>query len=233
MAAHRFGMAALTAGVVLSFVTLGLFVATIGFSIGLDGDLLRAVSALLLAALGVVLVSDVLQKRFAIATSGLGNVGNRIMIRLSPAGLGGQFAIGLILGAVWSPCVGPTLGAASVLASQGKSFGDSSGRDGGFRTWCGDAAGFRRCIISGNSDPLARSHDERGKGRKVSDWWRSLGHGFVAPHGLGSIARICSCRHIACLANRPHDPILGRHVIGGHHPCFPSPPNDMTQLRMC
>ena len=123
MAAHRFGMAALTAGVVLSFVTLGLFVATIGFSIGLDGDLLRTVLALLLAALGVVLVSDALQQRFAIAASGLGNLGNRIMIRLSPAGLRGQFAIGLILGAVWSPCVGPTLGAASVLASQGKSLG--------------------------------------------------------------------------------------------------------------
>jgi cytochrome c biogenesis protein CcdA len=28
-------------------------------------------------------------------------------------------AIGLLLGAVWSPCVGPTLGAASLLASQG------------------------------------------------------------------------------------------------------------------
>ena len=33
--------------------------------------------------------------------------------------LGGQFGIGLILGVVWSPCVGPTLGAAVVLASQG------------------------------------------------------------------------------------------------------------------
>lgn len=35
-------------------------------------------------------------------------------------GLLGQFGIGLLLGAVWSPCVGPTLGAASVLAAQGK-----------------------------------------------------------------------------------------------------------------
>ncbi len=34
-------------------------------------------------------------------------------------GLRGQFAIGLVLGIVWSPCVGPTLGAAIVLASQG------------------------------------------------------------------------------------------------------------------
>ena len=31
----------------------------------------------------------------------------------------GQFAIGLVLGVVWSPCAGPTLGAAVVLASQG------------------------------------------------------------------------------------------------------------------
>ena len=31
--------------------------------------------------------------------------------------------MGLLLGAVWSPCVGPTLGAASLLASQGKDIG--------------------------------------------------------------------------------------------------------------
>src|SRR3546814_1679653 len=31
--------------------------------------------------------------------------------------------LGLLLGAVWSPCFGPTLGAASVLAAQGKDVG--------------------------------------------------------------------------------------------------------------
>ncbi|MGC2075174.1 MAG: cytochrome c biogenesis protein CcdA [Xanthobacteraceae bacterium] len=30
---------------------------------------------------------------------------------------------GLLLGAVWSPCVGPTLGAASILAAQGRDLG--------------------------------------------------------------------------------------------------------------
>src|SRR4030067_213147 len=35
-----------------------------------------------------------------------------------PGGLAGQFGLGLLLGAVWSPCVGPTLGAASVLAAK-------------------------------------------------------------------------------------------------------------------
>jgi cytochrome c biogenesis protein CcdA len=39
------------------------------------------------------------------------------------AGTIGQFGVGLLLGTVWSPCVGPTLGAASLLAAQGKDLG--------------------------------------------------------------------------------------------------------------
>ena len=35
-------------------------------------------------------------------------------------GAAGQFGIGILLGAIWSPCVGPTLGAASLLAAQGR-----------------------------------------------------------------------------------------------------------------
>ena len=122
-AAHRFGMLALAAGLVVSFVGVGLFVATIGFSIGLDADVFRMASAVLLAGLGVVLLSGRLQARFAIAASGVGNAGNRLLARLAPGGLGGQLVIGLVLGAIWSPCVGPTLGAASMLAAQGKSLG--------------------------------------------------------------------------------------------------------------
>jgi cytochrome c-type biogenesis protein len=34
--------------------------------------------------------------------------------------LRGQFGIGLLLGTVWIPCVGPTLGAASILAAHGE-----------------------------------------------------------------------------------------------------------------
>jgi cytochrome c-type biogenesis protein len=118
--AHRLGLPALAAGLVVSFVGVGLFVATIGFSIGLDGEVFRDASAVLLAALGAVLLSDALQRRFALATGGVSNLGNRMIARVTPEGLGGQFLLGALLGAVWSPCVGPTLGAASVLAAQGR-----------------------------------------------------------------------------------------------------------------
>jgi len=120
MAIHRLGVAALAAGLVTSFVGVGLFVATIGFSAGLDGDVFRSISAVLLGIMGVVLLSGVLQQRFAVAAGSVSNLGNRLIQRLTPTGLGGQFVLGLLLGAVWSPCVGPTLGAASVLAAQGR-----------------------------------------------------------------------------------------------------------------
>ncbi|MEI7712460.1 MAG: cytochrome c biogenesis CcdA family protein [Rhodospirillales bacterium] len=123
LAAHRFGMMALTFGMVVSFVSVGLFVATVGFSIGLDGDVFRTVTAVLLAVLGVALLSDAVQQRFAAATSGFGNAANRLADRFAPNGVAGQFAIGLMLGAIWSPCVGPTLGAASLLAAQGQNLG--------------------------------------------------------------------------------------------------------------
>ena len=42
---HRLGPIALAAGVALSFVAIGLFIATIGFGLGLDGDVFRFVAA--------------------------------------------------------------------------------------------------------------------------------------------------------------------------------------------
>lgn len=120
VAAKRFGAAALAAGLVTSFVGVGLFVATIGFSIGLDGGVFRSISAVILALIGIVLLSEALQQRFAVAAGGLSNAGNRLIAQISPKGLRGQFVLGLLLGAIWSPCVGPTLGAASVLAARGQ-----------------------------------------------------------------------------------------------------------------
>jgi len=76
------------------------------------------VAGILLIAVGIVLLTPRLQAQFALAAGPVGNWTEHRFRGFSTAGLGGQFAVGLLLGAIWSPCVGPTLGAASVLASQ-------------------------------------------------------------------------------------------------------------------
>ena len=120
---HRAGPIALAAGLALSFVVVGLIVATVGFSIGLDADVFRVVAALLLIGIGIVLVVPQFQQQFALAAGPMSNWTEQRFGGFSTAGLRGQFAVGLLLGAVWSPCVGPTLGAASVLAAQGEHLG--------------------------------------------------------------------------------------------------------------
>src|ERR1700712_3029046 len=62
---HRFGPAVLAAGLALSFLGLGLFVATIGFSLGLDSEFFRNVAALLLLLVGVILMVPALQARLS------------------------------------------------------------------------------------------------------------------------------------------------------------------------
>ncbi len=118
---HRLGPYALAGGLALSFTVVGVTVATLGGVLGLDQDTLRTGGALLLLLFGALLLSSDLQARFAAATSGVAGAGQTALARITLDGLSGQFILGLLLGIVWSPCVGPTLGAAIGLASQGQS----------------------------------------------------------------------------------------------------------------
>ncbi len=110
---------ALAGGLAISYATIGTALAWAGTALNFDAGVFRYVGAAVLGLLGLVLISASLQQRFVTATSGLGDAGNSLIARVQPDGLWGQFAIGLVLGVVWSPCVGPTLGAAVVLAAQG------------------------------------------------------------------------------------------------------------------
>lgn len=120
---HRWGALALGAGLTVSFTVVGLFVATVGFSVGLDADLFRRIGGVLLAGVGLVLLTPVLQQAFAAAAAPLAGRASGGLGRLDEAGLWGQAAIGGVMGLVWSPCVGPTLGAAALLAAQGRDLG--------------------------------------------------------------------------------------------------------------
>ena len=120
---HRAGPLALACGVALSFVAIGLFVATVGFAIGLDGGVFRVAAAVLMMLVGLLLAMPALQVRLATAGGPVSNWADQRINAIQSRGLAGQFGVGLLLGAVWSPCVGPTLGAASLLAAQGASLG--------------------------------------------------------------------------------------------------------------
>jgi cytochrome c biogenesis protein CcdA len=81
------------------------------------------VGAVMLAGFGVILMLPTLQARLATAAGPLSNWSQQKFGGGSTTGLRGQFGLGLLLGTVWGPCVGPTLGAATMLAAQGRDLG--------------------------------------------------------------------------------------------------------------
>jgi cytochrome c biogenesis protein CcdA len=117
---HRFGPVALAAGLTLSFVTIGLFVALVGFSIGLDFTLFRLAAGVIMILFGAVLILPMAQHRVAAAAGPVAAWSQARFGQVDDRGIKGQFLVGLLLGAVWSPCVGPTMGAASLMASRGE-----------------------------------------------------------------------------------------------------------------
>ena len=120
VAAHPLGAVALAAGLATSFTGLGLLLALAGFGLGIDAGSFRLVAAAIMIVLGAILLVPSWQAQLAAAGGPVSSWADRRFGGFASSGLAGQFAIGLLLGAVWSPCVGPTLGAASLLASQGR-----------------------------------------------------------------------------------------------------------------
>jgi len=120
---HRRGPLVLAAGLALSFTVIGLFVATIGFSLGLDLGVFRMFAGIVLLALGLTMLVPAAGARLATAAGPLSDWTQSRFGGFDRGGLSGQFGVGLLLGAVWSPCVGPTLGAASLMAARGENLG--------------------------------------------------------------------------------------------------------------
>ncbi|MBN8974741.1 MAG: cytochrome c biogenesis protein CcdA, partial [Rhizobiales bacterium] len=97
---HKWGPAALAAGLAISFVTIGIFVASIGFAIGLDGAFFRIIGGLLLTALGLALLVPRLSARMATASGPISGWTDHWFGGFSRKGLSGQFGLGILRGAV-------------------------------------------------------------------------------------------------------------------------------------
>lgn len=116
---HRFGPIATAAGMSVSYVALGLFVASIGPALGIYDDTIPQIAAVVMIGFGLVLLVPRLSEGFATATAGFASGADRTMDDITSTSLMAQILGGILLGAVWSPCIGPTLGAAIGLASSG------------------------------------------------------------------------------------------------------------------
>ena len=118
---QRHGPLLLALGMSLTFVGFGLLVASVGHSIGLTERVLGQTGAVLMIASGLVLLVPGLSQGFVVLATGIGSGAGRQLddIRHAP-GAWPHLLGGMLLGLVWSPCVGPTLGGAIALASQGQ-----------------------------------------------------------------------------------------------------------------
>lgn len=117
--AGRAGQISLALGLAVSFAVAGSFLTLMLLNLGLDPDGFRVVAAVMLVLVAAMLIWPALGERVSQGLSrltagvGIGGSGGAS----SPAG---QFGVGALLGLVWLPCVGPTLGAAIALASLGQ-----------------------------------------------------------------------------------------------------------------
>jgi len=118
---HRLGPLALCAGLSLTFVTLGIFVASVGPAIGVDDTTVSRVASVFMILFGLILLVPQFSTQFAAVAGSASGALSAKTVGFDGKGLSGQFITGLLLGAVWSPCIGPTLGGAISLASQGGS----------------------------------------------------------------------------------------------------------------
>ncbi len=119
---RRSGLYLLAGGLMLSFVVSGLVLNALGPSLGLAYDSWQKIGAVLMTAMGIVLLVPMLDRGMARLTQPLSNragaLANQAEQNLTPGSIVLPLVTGLSLGAIWLPCSGPSLGAAMGLAAK-------------------------------------------------------------------------------------------------------------------
>ena len=103
------------------FIALGIGIAAFGPALGINDQVVAQVAAGVMVLFGFALMSPGLGTVFTRLTTGFAVRVDAQLDEVDSGRLSGQFIGGLLLGMVWSPCIGPTLGGAIALASGGGS----------------------------------------------------------------------------------------------------------------
>jgi len=117
-AGHKYRPVAIVTGMTLSFTIMGVLVSAFGATFGSFTDTLRSIAILFIMGMGVVLFDEDVNMEFIKLSGALTqNVRQRLgsisgySSKVPEGGLVGGFFLGMSLGIVWIPCVGPILGA--------------------------------------------------------------------------------------------------------------------------
>ncbi|OUD10645.1 hypothetical protein BVC71_03920 [Marivivens niveibacter] len=110
----------LAAGLALSTALVGFILAVAGRRLGINETQIANVGAIFLIVFGALILIPARYSPFKMLSGVAGNA-NELAMRLSGSPTA-NFAAGGALGITWSPCIGPTMGAAVALASTGDAY---------------------------------------------------------------------------------------------------------------
>ena len=117
-AGHRLRPLAIVSGLTLSFTTMGVLVSAFGATFAGFTDSLRSIAILFIIGMGAVLFDDDINMEFMKLTGSITqglrqnfSFLNKYSSRMPEGSLLGGFFLGMSLGVLWIPCVGPILGA--------------------------------------------------------------------------------------------------------------------------
>jgi cytochrome c-type biogenesis protein len=123
VARHPLGPLAMAGGMAVSFSLAGMGVYALTRATGLMQEDITLAAGAVMIVFGFIQLVPQAQMGFARLAGAAAGGGTRLIGRLEDRGLVGEALGGALLGLAWSPCIGPTLGAAIGLAAQGESLG--------------------------------------------------------------------------------------------------------------
>lgn len=120
---HPLGPLALVCGMAASFVVAGLGAFAAARALGIAQSDINTAAGVLMVGFGLVLMLRPAEAAFSRLVGAAAGGGTRLVTAAEGRGLAGEALAGALLGLAWSPCIGPTLGAAIGFAAQGENLG--------------------------------------------------------------------------------------------------------------
>ena len=127
IARHPAGPLLLALGMAGAFTLAGIGVYGLTAVTGLAAGDVSVVAGWVMMGFGLALLLPQAEMAVARATGPVATGSSRLIGRFEGKGLLGEAAAGALLGFAWSPCIGPTLGAAIGFAAEGRNVGTAAG----------------------------------------------------------------------------------------------------------